>query len=81
MILFQDYIRLSQVVSSQPGRYVTSSFYPSHVTTRMKEGREKEGRKKEQGTKRKERANNRHAQSVDHQRLSENSSRNHTRKI
>jgi hypothetical protein len=55
MILSHDYIRLNQVVFSQPGRYVTSSFLLYHVTARMKEGREQEGRKEEGRRRKKER--------------------------
>ena len=83
MILFQDYIRLNQVVSFQRGRYVISLW--ESITKPRSQGRKQEavkGRENGGGKNKesKEEANSRHAQSVDHQRLSENSSRNHTRK-
>jgi hypothetical protein len=57
MILFQDYIRLNQVVFSQPGRYVIyfSILYcnkePRKKEGRKGKGREEEGRRKREGTK------------------------------
>jgi hypothetical protein len=55
MILSQDYIRLNQVVSSQPGRYVIYFFIVRIMTRsqeRRKGGRKVDGREKEEGRRR-----------------------------